>query len=445
MQTEHLAAGSGSDTASKTSTATRSSNVSALPDAAGRTSPAPLFPHFEGSPPAAELIGRIRRFIADELAPLASSGLPEGKDGMPDETRRSEYSPDRDMLRHIWQRSHALGFYGITLPPEMGGLGLTITDHVLIKEAIYATGSPFAPHILGELSGPPRVGALARVATPWQREHYIEPVARAQKAICFALTEPEAGSDAGALKTQAVRDGDEYVLTGRKRFISGSPFADAAILMASTADATSSDAREISAFFVDLDQPGVHVEAGYKTMAGQSHTGDIVLEGCRVPASALIGERGRGLALAMGRISVNRLLHCPAMLGLAAVALRDSAAYARSRNQFGKPIAQFQAIQHMLADMATQLAAARGLMLTTARQLDAGARAHAESSMAKLFCSESAFQIADKAVQIHGGEGIVQGRRVEYLFRTLRMYRVLTGTSEIQKNTIAKELLESAL
>ncbi len=265
------------------------------------------------------------------------------------------------------------------------------------------------------------------------------PVAQAEKAICFALTEAEAGSDAGALQTRAVRDGDDFVLDGRKRFISGSPFADYAVLMASTASDPAQ--REITAFFVDLKSPGVRVETGYKTMAGQSSTGDIVLEACRVPAANQIGEQGRGLALALGRITVNRLLHCPAMLGLAQLALRDARDYARQRRQFGRAIGEFQAIQHQLADMATELSAARALMLNTARQIDAGSEARAEAAMAKLFCSETAFRIADRAVQIHGGEGIVQGRRVEFLFRMLRMYRVLTGTSEIQRNTIAQELL----
>ncbi|WP_052263717.1 acyl-CoA dehydrogenase family protein [Comamonas thiooxydans] len=383
---------------------------------------------FEGSPQAAELIDRINEFLYGELAALATE---KGID--------HEHSPDRDTLRHVWRRSHALGFYGMTLPPQMGGTPLSVLDHVLIKEAIYASGSPFAPHVLGELSGPPRVGALARQATPYHMEHFIVPVARADKAICFALTEVEAGSDAGALQTQAMREGDDFVINGRKRFISGSPFADFAVLMAATS--TDPRQREISAFFVDLTQPNVRVETGYKTMAGQSHTGDIVLENVRIPAANLIGEQGRGLALALGRINVNRLLHCPAMVGLASVALRDARDYASQRRQFGRAIGEFQAIQHMLADMATDLSAARALMISTARQIDAGGEARMEASMTKLFCSEVGFRIADKAVQIHGGEGIVQGRRVEFLFRMLRMYRVLTGTSEIQRNTIARELL----
>lgn len=391
--------------------------------------PAPLFNvPFEGSERAAELIGRINEFLYGELTALARE---HGID--------HEQGADRALLQQVWKRSHELGFYGMTLPTAMGGLGLSVLDHVLIKEAIYASGSPFAPHVFGELSGPPRVGALARQATPYQLQQFIVPVARADKAICFALTEAEAGSDAGAVQTRAVRDGDSFVIDGRKRFISGSPFADYAVLMASTASDPAE--REVTAFFVDLHAPGVRVETGYKTMAGQSSTGDIVLEGCRVPAANQIGEPGRGLALALGRITVNRLLHCPAMLGLAQVALRDARDYALQRRQFGRAIGDFQAIQHLLADMATELCAARALMLGTARQIDAGSQARAEASMAKLFCSEAAFRIADRAVQIHGGEGIVQGRRVEFLFRMLRMYRVLTGTSEIQRNTIAKELL----
>ncbi|MET3462341.1 acyl-CoA dehydrogenase family protein [Variovorax atrisoli] len=392
---------------------------------------APIFAGpFEGSERAAEVIVRVQAFLNGELADLAREHDVDSERGAP-----------RELLQRVWKRSRELGFYGMTLPQKMGGMGLAVLDHALIKEAIYATGSPFAPHVFGELSGPPRVGALARFATPWQMKNFIVPVAEAEKAICFALTEEQAGSDAGAVQTHAVRDGDDYVVNGRKRFISGAPFADFAVLVASTAIDPAQ--REVSAFFVDLSAPGVRVESGYKTMAGQSGTGNIVFENARVPAANLIGEQGRGLALALGRITVNRLLHCPAMVGLAQVALRDARDYALQRRQFGRAIGQFQAIQHMLADMATELAAARALMIHTARQIDAGSDARAEASMAKLFCSETAFRVADRAVQIHGGEGIVQGRRVEFLFRLLRMYRVLTGTSEIQRNTIAKELLAS--
>src|SRR4051812_1831313 len=387
---------------------------------------------FEGSDAARDFIARVDEFIRTELLPLAAEHGITHESGAP-----------RALLEQVWKRSRDLGFYGVTLPKALGGAGFSIVDHALIKEAIYASGSPFAPHVLGELTGPPRVGALAKQATPDQMERFILPVARAEKAICFAITEPEAGSDAGALQTRAVRDGDSFVLNGTKRFISGSPFCDFAVIICSTSDDPAK--RETTAFFVERDREGFHVEAGYKTMAGQSHTGNIVLTDCRIPAANQIGDRGRGLALALGRITVNRLLHCPAMLGLARLALDDSIAHAKRRRQFGQPIGAFQAVQHMLADMATELAAARALMLSVARTLDGGGEARAEASMAKLFCSETAFRIADRAVQVHGGEGIVQGSRVEFLFRLLRMYRVLTGTSEIQRNTIARELLGHAV
>lgn len=387
---------------------------------------------FEGSDAARDFIARIAAFVREELHPLAA------RHGV-----THEQGADRALLQQVWQRSRELGFYGMTLPKALGGAGFDLVDHVLIKEAIYASGTPFAPHILGELSGPPRVGALAKVVTPDQMERFILPVARAEKAICFAITEPEAGSDAGALQTKAVRDGDAYVLNGTKRFISGSPFCDLAVIICSTSEDPA--VRETTAFFVERDRPGFRIEAGYKTMAGQSHTGNIVLTDCRIPAANQIGERGRGLALALGRITVNRLLHCPAMLGLAQLALQDTIAHATRRRQFGQPIGAFQAVQHHIADMATELAAARALMLSVARTLNAGGEARAEASMAKLFCSETAFRVADRAVQVHGGEGIVQGSRVEFLFRLLRMYRVLTGTSEIQRNTIARELLGHAV
>ena len=385
---------------------------------------------FEGSDKARDFIARLDEFIQQELHPLARE---HGID--------HDHSPSKELLQQVWKYSQAKGFYGMTLPEPMGGAGFSVHDHALVKEFIYASGTPFAPHILGELTGPPRLGALVRQATPAQMQRFILPVARAEKAVCFAITEPDAGSDAGALQTSAVQQGDNFVLNGTKKFISGSPFCDFAVIIASTSEDPA--VRETTAFFVERDRPGFSIEGGYKTMAGQSHTANIVLKDCVIPASNQIGERGKGLGLALGRITVNRLLHCPAMLGLAQLALQDSLNHARQRQQFGKPIGAFQAIQHMLADMATELAAARALMLSVARSLDLGIDARAQASMAKLYCSETAFRIADRAVQIHGGEGIVQGRRVEFLFRMLRMYRILTGTSEIQRNTIAKELLQA--
>ncbi len=390
--------------------------------------PEPLFPVTDR---AREILSRVRAFIDDELRPLESEHGINWERGAP-----------RDVLRQVWQRSRARGLYGIQLPEAIGGAGLTIGEQVLLKESIYASGCSLAPHVMGELSGPPRVGALYKEATPFQVERFIQPVLRADMASCFALTEEDAGSDAGALRTTATRTSQGWVLEGRKKFISGSPFADLAVVLASTSDDPST--REITAFFVEASRPGYRIEANYRTLAGQSHTGDIILEHVHIPDENRIGPLGKGLGLAMGRISVNRLLHCPAMLGLAHLSLHMSLERAGARVQFGQSIGNFQAIQHMLADMATELEAARALMYSVALALDSGAEPRMKASMAKVFCSETAFRVADRAVQVHGGTGIIQGNLVEWLFRMLRMYRIVTGTSEIQRNTIARELMDTA-
>ena len=380
------------------------------------------------TPRVEALIARIQAFLEEDLEPLVECHGLDWESGAP-----------HALMRGVWARSRERGLYGMQLPAELGGAGLGVAEQVQIKEWIYACGCPLGPHILGELSGPPRVGALVRHATPTQVEQFVKPVLEARMSSCFALTEEGAGSDAGAVATRAVRTAGGWRLNGRKRFISGAPFADLAVVIASTSEDPAT--RETSAFFVEATRPGYRVEGGYRTMAGQSHTADIVLEEVEIPEGNLIGERGRGLALAMGRISVNRLLHCPAMLGLASLALHHALQHAAKREQFGRPIGAFQAVQHLLADMTAELEAARALMYAVAEAIDRGEDPRAHAAMAKLVCSETAFRVADRAVQVHGGTGIVQGHVVEWLFRMLRMYRVLTGTSEIQRNTIAREAL----
>lgn len=374
------------------------------------------------------LIAGIQAFVRDELDALVKrEGIVWGE------------PVARPLLRQVWQRSCELGFYNAMLPEQLGGAGLSVAELCAVKEAAVLTGCPLAPHILGELSGPPRVGHLFKVANEHQVEAFLRPICRAEKAVCFALTEAEAGSDATAITTSAVRDGDDYVLSGAKRYISGATYADLAVLLAVTEPGRGP--KGISAFFVDLHADGVQVDSDYSVMSGGGAHGNISLNNVRVPAANRIGEEGEGFKLAMGRITLNRLLHCPTMLGMAGLALNLSLDYARTRKQFGQPIAMFQSINHMLADMATELYAARSMMYATAANNDAGGDIKVQAPMCKLFASETAFRIADKAVQIHGGAGLIQGHPVEWLFRATRMMRVLTGTSEIQRNTIAKGIL----
>ncbi len=377
-----------------------------------------------------ETMNAIGRYIHDELLPF------EKAHGI-----SWEGQPGKELLKQVWQRSAELGFYGLMLPVEQGGAGFSAEQMCRVKSFVAASGAVLAQHVLGELSGPPRVGYLFKVATADQVGRLLRPICEARMAVCFALTEEQAGSDAAAIQANAVRDGDHYVLNGRKRFISGAPYADVAIVLAVTDPAAG--ARGISAFFVDMHAPGMRVVCDYVAMHGQASHADLEMTNLRVPAANLIGAEGEGFKLGIGRINFNRLLHCATIIGFAELALRLSVERANQRTQFGKPIGQFQAIAHMLANMATDLQAARAMTLDAARQLDAGSPLRMEASMCKLFVSEAAFRIADQAVQIHGGTGLIRGNPVEWLFRMLRMMRILTGTSEILRNTVAKELLES--
>jgi alkylation response protein AidB-like acyl-CoA dehydrogenase len=383
------------------------------------------------SPQFAELRDRIRRYITDELIPLEKDlGL----------TPESPWP--REMLGRIWKRSYELGFLGATLSKDLGGPGLSILETCLLKLDIAESGAILAPHVLGDLSGPPRVGNLMPIATPDQIERFFMPVIRGDKGICFALTEPHSGSDAASIKTSAVRDGNELVINGHKHYISGSTFADIAIVICVTDP--EAGAKGITAVLVDLHASGVKRVEDYLPMSRQHIDSDLLFENVRVPVENVIGGFGNGLRLGMARINVNRLLHCPTMVGLARMAYRHSVEYAQTRQQFGGPIARFQAIQHMLADMAASLYACESMIMNAAMKADRGGDLRMEASACKLFVSERCFEIADKAVQIHGNVGVTHNHPVEHAFRKLRMFRIVTGTSEIQRNTIAKEILSGA-
>lgn len=371
----------------------------------------------------------VQRFIDEELRPLERELGLGTEDPWP-----------REVLRKVWRRSSELGLYAACLPVELGGKGLNIAEQCALKADLAASGAVLAPHVLGDLGGPPRVGNMLKYATSDQLARYFQPVIRGEKSTCFALTEPHSGSDAQSLRTSAVVDGDELVINGQKHYISGAPFADFAIVMCVT-DATTSPPA-ITAVLVDLDLPGVTVSTEYVPMSGQHIDGDIRFENVRVPRANIFGGEGRGFKLGMSRINVNRLLHCPSMLGLATRAYQASVEYAGQRRQFGGPIARFQAIQHMLADMAAALWACESMIAQTAMLADAGADLRMKAAACKLFVSERCFEVADKAVQIHGNVGVTRGHPVEQTWRKLRMFRIFTGTSEIQRNTIAKAILD---
>ncbi|MFH8736315.1 acyl-CoA dehydrogenase family protein [Streptomyces sp. NPDC017964] len=388
--------------------------------------PYTLEPSYDDNPRLKELVERLRTYLTDELIPFER-----------DRGITAESKLDRATLEHVWKRSAELGFYGISLPPELGGQGLHFTDLCALKEELTASGAALSHSVLGDMGGPLRVGAIVKYATEQQMRRYLMPVIRGERACCFSITEQDAGSDVRRMSTTATPDGDTYVLNGHKVFSSAAPFADFAIVVARMAG----NEEAYSAFLVDLDSPGCRVLEGDVPMSGQQMEGDLVLEDCRIPAANLLGEIGQGLRIGIGRITLNRLLHCPSLIGAARRAWDLSVAHSKSRVAFGQPLLALQAVQHKLADMATDLYAARSMVLATAARADRGENIAVEANMCKLFTSEACFRIADQAVQIHGKTGLTRGHEVEQIFRTLRMFRIVTGTTEIHKNAIAKALV----
>lgn len=274
-----------------------------------------------------------------------------------------------------------------------------------------------------------------------QKRRYLPPLARGEQVPAFALTEPEAGSDAAALATRAERDGRGWVLSGHKRLISNAPVADLYVVFARTAPERGT--RGISAFLVPRGTPGLR-GSPLRTMAPHV-IGELVFEECRLPPDSLLGAEHEGWRIAMATLDVFRASVGAQAVGLAQAAFDLALEHARSRVQFGQPLAEFQLIQAKLADMATELRAARLLVYAAARLADAGAaRVTLESSMAKLFATEMAQHVVDQALQIHGGVGVLRGSPIERLYREVRAPRIYEGTSEIQRLIIARQLLRRA-
>ena len=332
------------------------------------------------------------------------------------------------------------GFLGCKLPVEYGGQGGDTLSYILMVEefarvcpvlAIYAN----TPNSLGS-------GSLLYYGSEEQKKHYIPLLASGEKKICFALTEPGAGSDAGGMITRAVKDGDTYILNGRKCFISGAPVSDYAVVYARTNPDLKGN-KGISMFIVDLTLPGVSIGKPEHKMGINGYpTSDIVLENVRVPESQLLGPLDKGFIAAMKTLDGGRLGVAAQSLGIAQACLEESIRYARERKQFGRPIANFQAISFMLADMVTEIEAARELIYNTAVAKDAGAKdAPMKCSMCKYFASEMVNRVAAKAVQIHGGYGFIKEYKVERLYRDARITTLYEGTSQVQQMVISGNLL----
>lgn len=338
----------------------------------------------------------------------------------------------RDAIREC----SAIGLCRLLVPREFGGDGHDLRSLCIAREWMAGqSGLADAVFAVQGLGSYP----LARSGNRAMAERFLPDVAVGRAIAAFALTEPEAGSDAGALAARAVADGDSYVLDGTKVFISNATIASFFVVFARTADGPK---RAISAFVVEAGTPGLTI-ARRQTVAAPHPIAELQFASCRIPAAQRLGGEGDGMRLALGTLDFFRTSVGAAACGLAARALSESRARARSRRQFGAALADFQMTQAALADMATELDAARLLVYRAAWLKDNGQeRLTRESAMAKLFATEAAQRIVDRAVQIHGGTGVERGTVVERLYREVRPLRIYEGTSEIQRLVIARQVLE---
>ena len=372
-----------------------------------------------------QLLALIERFVRERLVP-AENRLAE------------EESVPEEIVREMKE----LGLFGLTVPEEYGGLGLTMEEEILVAIELGKT-SPAFRSLIGTNNG---IGSAAIVfnGTEEQKRKYLPKYASGEWVSCFCLTEPEAGSDAASLRTTAVRDGDHYVLNGSKRFITNAPVAHTFNVMART-DPSNKGARGISSFIVERGTPGITLGSVDRKM-GQagSLTCDVIFEDCRVPAENIIGEEGEGFVTAMKVLDRGRLHISGVAVGLAERLIADALDYAMQRKQFGKPIAEQQLVQAMLADSRTETWAARCMALETARMRDAGENVTLESAACKLFCTEMVGRVADRAVQIHGGSGYMSEFAVERFYRDVRLLRLYEGTSQILQLVVARNMIRNA-
>ena len=335
-----------------------------------------------------------------------------------------------------------LGLLGLTAPEEYGGGGADTVSYVVALEEIAKACASTA--VVMAVQNSLVNYALARFGTEEQKRKFLVPLAQGEKIGAYALTEPEAGSDAAAIRTRAVRDGDEYVINGTKHFITNGGFADIVILYA-TVD-PSKGYRGITAFIVEKGTPGFSTGKEENKMGIRAtNTCELIFQDCRVPVANRLGDEGQGFKIALSALDAGRIGIGAQAVGIAQAAYEAALEYAKTRVQFGQPIAQLQAIQWMLADMATRIEAARLLVYKAALAKDeaqkTGARFSKEAAMAKLFASETAGFVTDCALQIHGGYGYMKDYPLERYYRDARITRIYEGTNEIQRLVIARSIL----
>ena len=363
----------------------------------------------------------VREFAESEVAPVAA-----------------EIDRDHRFPEEVVPKMADLNLMGMPYPEEVGGAGADYVSYVIALEEVSRACASTAVIMTAHTSL--ATWPIFKFGTQAQKDKYLHDMASGRRLGAFALTEPAAGTDAGAGTATAVLSGDEYVLNGSKIFITNAPYAEVYIVFAKTDPAQGT--RGMSAFIVEKDTPGFSVgEAEHKLGIRGSSTPPLYFADCRIPKDALLGGEGNGFKVAMQTLDGGRIGVAAQALGIAQAALDASVAYAKERVQFGKPIATLQAIQWMIADMATEIDAARLLVYRAASCKDNGRPYGTEGAMAKLFASETATRVAGKAIQIHGGYGYTESYPVERNWRDAKITEIYEGTSEVQRMVIARSYL----
>jgi acyl-CoA dehydrogenase len=373
-----------------------------------------------------QLLDTVRRFVRERLVPL-----------------EAEVSENDAVPAEIVDEMRELGLFGLSIPEEYGGLGLSMSEEVLTVQELGWT-SPAFRSVFGTNVGIGSQGIIID-GTDEQKAQWLPKLASGEVIASFALTEPEAGSDAGSLRTSARRDGENYILNGTKRYITNAPHAGIFALMART-NPEEPGARGVSAFIVERDSEGLSVSPHDQKMGQQgAHTADVILEDCVVPAENIIGGiEGQGFKTAMKVLDRGRLHMGALSVGIAERLIDECVRYASERQQFGKPIGEFQLVQAMLADCRTEAYAGRTMVADAARRFDDGENIATEAACCKYYCTEMVGRVADRAVQIFGGAGYMREYPIERFYRDVRLFRIYEGTSQIQQIVIARNMLREA-
>lgn len=372
------------------------------------------------------LQGLVRKFVEQELIPIEMR-VNEGE------------SISDEILKPLQEKVKQLGLWHIDVPKEFGGLGMGLLALCVVQEEISKTKA--LPFRQNELFGP-NVGPILYHCNAEQRERFLYPVLRGELRVCFAQTEPDSGADPASMRTRAVRQGDYYILNGSKRFITGAGEADYAQVICVT-DPEKRARGGISCLMVDMKAPGVRLVRKWPTMMGDEPW-EINFDNVRVPVENRIGEEGQGFELAQKWLTVGRVRgHGARCVGIAQRALEMAMDYAKQRVTFGQPLAERQAIQFMIADSAMELRAARLMVYETAWKYDRGLDTRDDSYMTKIFCTEMATRVVDRAIQIHGGIGLTKELPLEYWYRQIRSIRITEGATEVLRWRLARNLLRA--